>query len=253
MANWLERAKREIVQMREAVTVETAKTAAVEVSAVLAVEDPLAEKTLRTSFVSFDSTLDDEVEKNDVTAALAQLRMIGAAEYVPVDAAFDAPWACSVAPDAFGEEVFGEGIKRDATPAERRELRTLIDVLFAPSVESACDVAYETALASPDNALAYYRSVAQKLGLDLRQIQVWDNRRTCLECRNLSPNSMCLAAWRGELSGVLRDYEPIKDMQQRCEGYAPRPGDPDQREQRFANLMKVGVRDQRADETKVND
>lgn len=61
-----------------------------------------------------------------------------------------------------------------------------------------------------------------------------DERRTCRQCRNLSRDGWCLAAWRGELYGVSREFEPIDDMLQRCPGYAPGPDDPDQREGRFA-------------------
>lgn len=67
-----------------------------------------------------------------------------------------------------------------------------------------------------------------------RYMQDWDERRTCLQCRNLSEDGRCLAAWRGELLGVMPDFEPIKDMLQRCAGYAPGPDDIDQREGRFA-------------------
>lgn len=62
----------------------------------------------------------------------------------------------------------------------------------------------------------------------------WDERRTCQQCRNLSGDGRCLAAWRGELRGVTRDFEPIKDMLQRCASYAPGPDDIDKREARFA-------------------
>lgn len=61
-----------------------------------------------------------------------------------------------------------------------------------------------------------------------------DERRTCRQCRNLSRDGRCLAAWRGELYGVSRELEPIDDMLQRCPSYAPGPDDPDQREGRFA-------------------
>lgn len=54
-----------------------------------------------------------------------------------------------------------------------------------------------------------------------------DERRTCMQCVNLV-GRRCLAAMRGELA-TTRDYEPIRDMLQRCAGYAPGVNDPDRR------------------------
>jgi hypothetical protein len=63
-----------------------------------------------------------------------------------------------------------------------------------------------------------------------------DDRRRCTMCRNLArPDNRgerrCLAAPRGELTGTAtaRNYHPQTDFPKRCEGYAPMPGDPDQR------------------------
>ncbi|MDQ9168994.1 hypothetical protein Q8A64_01085 [Oxalobacteraceae bacterium R-40] len=54
-----------------------------------------------------------------------------------------------------------------------------------------------------------------------------DDRRTCNQCNNLM-GRRCLAALRGEIA-ASRDHEPIRDMLMRCEGYAPKLTDPDQR------------------------
>jgi hypothetical protein len=54
-----------------------------------------------------------------------------------------------------------------------------------------------------------------------------DDRRHCSECSNLSAGR-CLAAWRGEIVAG-RQYRPIDDLPRRCEGYAPKSYDPDQR------------------------
>ena len=59
-----------------------------------------------------------------------------------------------------------------------------------------------------------------------------DDRRRCTDCRNLAENDLCLAAWRGELTSglIARRYHPARPKQlRRCEAYAPRPDDPDQR------------------------
>lgn len=54
-----------------------------------------------------------------------------------------------------------------------------------------------------------------------------DQRRTCDQCANLA-RRRCLAAWRGEIV-ASRDYEPVRDIPRRCEGYAPGADDPDTR------------------------
>ena len=54
-----------------------------------------------------------------------------------------------------------------------------------------------------------------------------DDRRHCAECRNLSADR-CLAAWRGEILAG-NHYKPIDDLPRRCNGYAPKANDPDQR------------------------
>ncbi len=46
-----------------------------------------------------------------------------------------------------------------------------------------------------------------------------DDRRTCEQCANLA-GLRCLAAWRGEIV-ANRDYEPLRDILRRCEGYMP--------------------------------
>jgi hypothetical protein len=45
-----------------------------------------------------------------------------------------------------------------------------------------------------------------------------DDRRTCEQCANLD-GRQCQAAKRGEIV-ASRDYEPIRDLPRRCEGYA---------------------------------
>jgi len=54
-----------------------------------------------------------------------------------------------------------------------------------------------------------------------------DDRRTCDQCANLIARR-CQAAKRGEIV-ANRNYEPIRDLPRRCEGYAPGASDPDRR------------------------
>lgn len=66
-----------------------------------------------------------------------------------------------------------------------------------------------------------------------------DDRRTCEQCANLIARR-CQAAKRGEIAASL-SYEPIRDLPRRCEGYAPRAGDPDRRSgrERWPGLCKA--------------
>jgi hypothetical protein len=59
----------------------------------------------------------------------------------------------------------------------------------------------------------------------------YDDRRRCDQCANLTDRGRCLAARRGEIVAG-RDYEPIRDLLRRCEGYAPGPDDSDRRQGR---------------------
>lgn len=47
-----------------------------------------------------------------------------------------------------------------------------------------------------------------------------DDRRLCGQCANLTGRGVCLAARRGEIL-ASRNYEPIRTLPRRCEGYAP--------------------------------
>jgi hypothetical protein len=68
-----------------------------------------------------------------------------------------------------------------------------------------------------------------------------DDRRTCDQCANLIAGQ-CQAAKRGEIIGASRNYEPIRDLPRRCEGYAPGADDPDRRHglERWPGLIQKG-------------
>lgn len=67
-----------------------------------------------------------------------------------------------------------------------------------------------------------------------------DDRRTCDQCANLIARR-CQAAKRGEIV-ASRNYEPIRDIPRRCEGYAPGASDPDRRHgrERWPGLIQKG-------------
>jgi hypothetical protein len=66
-----------------------------------------------------------------------------------------------------------------------------------------------------------------------------DDRRTCDKCANLIARR-CQAAKRGEIV-ASRNYEPIRDLPRRCEGYAPGATDTDRRpgRERWPGLREV--------------
>ena len=66
-----------------------------------------------------------------------------------------------------------------------------------------------------------------------------DDRRTCDKCANLIARR-CQAAKRGEIV-ASRNYEPIRDLPRRCEGYAPGATDTDRRpgRERWPELREV--------------
>lgn len=71
-----------------------------------------------------------------------------------------------------------------------------------------------------------------------------DDRRACTQCANLTGRGLCLAARRGEIV-ASRNYEPIRDLLRRCEGYMPGVADADRRLglERWPGLIQKGSDD----------
>ncbi len=67
-----------------------------------------------------------------------------------------------------------------------------------------------------------------------------NDRRTCDQCANLIARR-CTAAKRGEIV-ASRNYEPIRDLPRRCEGYAPGAADTHRRpgRERWPGLIQKG-------------
>lgn len=67
-----------------------------------------------------------------------------------------------------------------------------------------------------------------------------DDRCTCAQCANLI-GRRCQAAKRGEMA-ASQTYEPIRDLLQRCDGYAPGADDTDHRpgRERWPGLIQKG-------------
>lgn len=81
-----------------------------------------------------------------------------------------------------------------------------------------------------DDARSAIRTEKDRIVAALKRQQA-DDRRSCAQCDQLSPDGQCQAAWRGEALGfpTLRTYYPIADIPQHCAGFVPIADDPDQR------------------------
>lgn len=146
------------------------------------------------------------------------------AVYFNPDAGFDE--VMTDYPDALAAEPIPERTRREPTDAEAKELRALVQAIGRREGWTVADTEQATALAlaDVDAALACYRDIAADLGAIL---QPDDDRRTCDQCANLIARQ-CQAAKRSEIV-ASRDYESVRDLPRRCEGYAPAADDPDTR------------------------
>lgn len=88
------------------------------------------------------------------------------------------------------------------------------------------DEALTHALAKPDEARECFEGLAAEA--EIPRADPWDDRIVCKQCANRRYDGVCLAAVRQEFPAA-RGYTPDPEMRRRCEGFAPRPGDPDRR------------------------
>jgi hypothetical protein len=130
-----------------------------------------------------------------------------------------------------------------ATPEQGLELRNLLAIVAADWPDK--DEALAVALADPEDALVCFRELARRMpdpfyeqtpggpcsDAPLAQRDPRDDRRTCMDCADLTREGLCLAAYRGERpnNAARRDYHPIANALTRCTCYAPKPDEPDQR------------------------
>lgn len=91
------------------------------------------------------------------------------------------------------------------------------------------------ALAKPEEARACFEALAAEVA------SMDDDRTTCQTCAGRRFDGACRAAQRGDISGTARNYTPDPAIRRRCEAYAPKPNDPDQRTgaERWPNLNRV--------------
>lgn len=94
--------------------------------------------------------------------------------------------------------------------------------------------ALANALAKPEEARACFEALAAEVA------SMDDDRTTCQTCVGRRFDGVCRAAQRGDISGSARSYTPDPSIRRRCEAYAPKPDDPDQRTgaERWPNLNR---------------
>lgn len=189
MANWLERAKREIPQIADGAT---AKTDERTLTAVTAVPKPGESENVRTSIGSNGSAL--MVASREIAADSA---MTAAQESVIRS------WLAQI--EETDEAIIAHVLNRCRQDVEAR---------------------------------GYFMRLASEMP---RPEPLPDDRRRCGQCLNLTGRGLCLAALRGEIV-ANRDYEPLRALPRRCEGYMPGADDPDRRtgRERWPGLIQKG-------------
>ena len=147
-------------------------------------------------------------------------------------------------PDAIAAEPFTPTIRQPLAPLTACEETAIRAWLALIEETDPATIAEVMGLCQGDaDARDYFtgRAVADNLQKNLGNAASDDDRRTCDQCANLIARR-CQAAKRGEIV-ASRNYEPIRDLPRRCEGYAPGADDPDRRHgrERWPGLIQKGV------------
>lgn len=138
--------------------------------------------------------------------------------------------------DALAVELFTPIIRQTSAPLTVNEETAIRSWLALIDETDSSVIAEVIAQCQRDaNARDYYKSQA---AAELpKPSSIPDDRRTCDQCTNLV-GLRCQAAKRGEIN-ASRNFEPIRDLLQRCEGYAPDVEDPDRRLGRERWSMRI--------------
>lgn len=146
-------------------------------------------------------------------------------------------------PDAVAAEPFTPTIRQASTPLSASEEEAIRAWLALIEETDPANIAEVIGQCQRDaDARDYFtgRAAADNLQKNPGNAAFDDDRRTCSQCANLIARR-CQAAKRGEIV-ASRNYEPIRDMPRRCEGYAPGAEDPDRRHglERWPGLIQKG-------------
>ena len=129
-------------------------------------------------------------------------------------------------PDAVAAEPFTPTIRQPSAPLTAREEQAIRAWLALIEETDPATIAEVIGQCQRDaDARGYFTGRA---AAELPKPDPFpDDRRTCDQCANLIARR-CQAAKRGEIV-ASRNYEPIRDLPRRCEGYAPGATDTDRR------------------------
>lgn len=125
-------------------------------------------------------------------------------------------------PDAVAAEPFAPAIRQPTPPMTAREETTIRAWLTLIEETDPASIAEVIGQCQRDaDARDYFT------GRAAAELPKPDDMVTCNQCANLIARQ-CTAAKRGEIV-ASRNYEPIRDLPRRCEGYAPGAADTDRR------------------------
>jgi hypothetical protein len=128
-------------------------------------------------------------------------------------------------PDAVAAEPFAPTIRQPSAPLTAEEETAIRAWLALIEETDPATIAEVIGRCQRDaDARDYFtgRAAADNLQKNEGNSAFDDDRRTCDQCANLIARR-CQAAKRGEIV-ASRNYEPIRDLPRRCEGYAPGGG-----------------------------
>lgn len=133
-------------------------------------------------------------------------------------------------PDAVAAEPFTPTIRQPSAPLTAEEETAIRAWLALIEETDPATIAEVIGQCQRDaDARDYFtgRAAADNVQKNEGNAAFDDDRRTCNQCANLIARR-CHAAKRGEIV-ASRNYEPIRDLPRRCEGYAPGAADTDRR------------------------
>jgi hypothetical protein len=101
---------------------------------------------------------------------------------------------------------------------ENRRVATAIPAIFATPTQKEAPTVARIATVAVANPKKTETANPAKVMTPQAAAAFPDDRRTCRQCANLE-GRRCMAAKRGEIV-ASPDYEPVRNIPRRCEGYA---------------------------------
>jgi len=147
-------------------------------------------------------------------------------------------------PDAVAAEPFTPTIRQPSAPmtaSDETVIRAWLALIEETDPATIAEVIGQCQWDLDARDYFTCQAAADNLQKNRRDAAFDDDRRTCDQCANLIARR-CQAAKRGEIVASL-NYEPIRDLPRRCEGYAPGADDTDRRHgrERWPGLIQKGA------------